>query len=60
MGFMCDYLVVVTTVVTVSPVVVATAYYSARAAAFAWFRTKREHIKIVLEEMKHGEKSYGA
>jgi len=58
--FMCQYLIAVATVVTVSPVVVATAYYSVRAAAFAWFRTKREHLHIVLNELKNGEQQYGA
>lgn len=41
--------------VVLSPLVVAVAYFSARAGAFAWFSTKRDHIKKVLNELNNGE-----
>ncbi len=42
-------------VVAVAPVVVVTVYASARAWAFAFFRTKREHLRKVLSALKDGE-----
>lgn len=40
--------------VVLAPIVVLVTYFSARAGAFAYFRTKREHIKRVLEDLKNG------
>lgn len=41
--------------VVLVPVVVLATYLSARAGAFAFFRTKREHLKQVLKDLKDGE-----
>lgn len=37
------------------PVIVLATYLAARAGAFAFFRTKREHLKQVLKDLKDGD-----
>jgi len=53
-------LICIVALVLTPPVVVTTVYLSVRAAALAFFKTKREHNRLVLQELQNGERRHGA